>query len=249
MAQDRQNRISDLYHRALARPAEERRGFLAEVCAGDAEPSDDEDERSPSPLARSRLHGRLRRPRCRDLILCGRVCESSSSRGATRCTRRLAASWSSGSIPIGGRPGNRWKLLMALNCDSGEPPRNRTENPQIERHPGPDVSTACASSKFPITTWTRSLMRAASRFFPAFLLTMVTVGAQSPSLQQIPRDTKQPVTGTARLSGRVVAADANKALVRAVVQLVTAGRTAAVDVDGRDGRWQFSRVPGAGTPS
>jgi hypothetical protein len=52
------------------------------------------------------------------------------------------------------------------------------------------------------------------------------------------------VTGTARLSGRVVAADANKALVRAVVQLVTAGtdepRWVWTDADGR---WQFSRVP------
>ncbi len=87
-------------------------------------------------------------------------------------------------------------------------------------------------------------MRAASRLFLAFVLTMVTVVAQSPSLQQIPRDTKQPVTGTARLSGRVVAADANKALARAVVQLVTAGtdepRWVWTDADGR---WQFSRVP------
>ena len=87
-------------------------------------------------------------------------------------------------------------------------------------------------------------MRAATRLFPAFLLTMVTVGAQSPSLQQIPRDTKQTVTGTARLSGRVVAADANKALARAVVQLVTAGtdepRWVWTDADGR---WQISRVP------
>ncbi len=87
-------------------------------------------------------------------------------------------------------------------------------------------------------------MRAASRLFPAFLLTTMTVAAQSPSIQQIPRDTKQPVTGTARLSGRVVAADANKALVRAVVQLVPAGtdepRWVWTDADGR---WQFSRVP------
>jgi hypothetical protein len=87
-------------------------------------------------------------------------------------------------------------------------------------------------------------MRAASRLFSAFLLTMVTVVAQSPSLQQIPRDTKQRVTGTARLSGRVAAADANKALARAVVQLVTAGtdepRWGWTDADGR---WQFSRVP------
>jgi hypothetical protein len=93
-------------------------------------------------------------------------------------------------------------------------------------------------------TCTRSLMRAASRLFPAFLLTMVTVGAQSPSLQQIPRDTKQTVTGTARLSGRVVAADTNKALARAIVQLATAGtdepRWVWTDADGR---WQFSRVP------
>ena len=68
-------------------------------------------------------------------------------------------------------------------------------------------------------------MRAASRLFLAFLLTTITAVAQSPSIQQIPRDTKQTVTGTARLSGRVVAADTNKALVRAVVQLVTAGPT------------------------
>jgi Carboxypeptidase regulatory-like domain len=87
-------------------------------------------------------------------------------------------------------------------------------------------------------------MFTASRLFQAFLLTMVTVVAQSPSLQQIPRDTKQPVTGTARLSGRVVAADVNKALARAVVQLVTAGtdepRWVWTDADGR---WQISRVP------
>jgi protocatechuate 3,4-dioxygenase beta subunit len=87
-------------------------------------------------------------------------------------------------------------------------------------------------------------MRAAFRLFPASLLTMVTVAAQSPSLQQIPRDTKQTVTGTARLSGRVVAADTNRALARAIVRLATAGtdkpRWVWTDADGR---WQFSRVP------
>ena len=86
-------------------------------------------------------------------------------------------------------------------------------------------------------------MRAASRLFLAFLLTTITGVAQSPSIQQIPRDTKQTVTGSARLSGRVVAADTNKALVRAVVQLVTGGtdepRWVWTDADGR---WQFSRV-------
>jgi hypothetical protein len=95
-----------------------------------------------------------------------------------------------------------------------------------------------------MTTFTRSLMRTASRLLPVFLLTMVTVAAQSPSLQQIPRDTKQMVTGTARLGGRVVAADTNKALARAIVQLATEGadepRWIWTDADGR---WQFSRVP------
>jgi hypothetical protein len=95
-----------------------------------------------------------------------------------------------------------------------------------------------------MTTFTRSLMRTASRLLPVFLLTMVTVAAQSPSLQQIPRDTKQTVTGTARLGGRVVAADTNKALARAIVQLATEGadepRWIWTDADGR---WQFSRVP------
>ena len=60
-------------------------------------------------------------------------------------------------------------------------------------------------------------MSAAFGLFPALLLTTMTVVAQSPPIQQIPRDTKQPVTGTARLSGRVVAADANKALARATL--------------------------------
>lgn len=87
-------------------------------------------------------------------------------------------------------------------------------------------------------------MSAAFDLFPALLLATMTVSAQSPSIPQPPRDTKQPVTGTARLSGRVVAADANKALARAVVQLVTAGtdepRWVWTDADGR---WQFSRVP------
>jgi hypothetical protein len=31
--------------------------------------------------------------------------------GCYALTRRLAASWSSGSIPIGGRPGNRWEVV------------------------------------------------------------------------------------------------------------------------------------------
>ena len=87
-------------------------------------------------------------------------------------------------------------------------------------------------------------MSAALGLFPAILLTTVTLVAQSPSLQQIPRDTTQPMTGTARLSGRVVAADTNKALTRAIVQLAMAGtdepRWVWTDADGR---WQFSRVP------
>ncbi len=95
-----------------------------------------------------------------------------------------------------------------------------------------------------MTTFTRSLMRTASRLLPVSLLATVTVAAQSPSLQQIPRDTKQTVTGTARLGGRVVAADTNKALARAIVQLASAGadepRWVWTDADGR---WQFSRVP------
>jgi protocatechuate 3,4-dioxygenase beta subunit len=87
-------------------------------------------------------------------------------------------------------------------------------------------------------------MSAAFSLFSALLLTTVTVIAQSPSHQQIPRDTKQSLTGTARLSGRVVAADGNKALVRAIVQLATAGTNEPRWVwTDADGRWQFSQVP------
>jgi hypothetical protein len=74
---------------------------------------------------------------------------------------------------------------------------------------------------------------------------MTVAGAQPPAWQPgTPRDNPQQKIGTARLSGRVLAADTGKPLPRAVVQVAVPGAREPRWVwTDQDGRWQLAQLP------
>jgi hypothetical protein len=87
-------------------------------------------------------------------------------------------------------------------------------------------------------------MRAVTLVF--LMLSGVTLAsAQTPTRQPgNPRDNPQQKTGTARLSGRVLAADTGKPLRRAVVQVPVPGASDPRWVwTDQDGRWQIGQLP------
>lgn len=90
-------------------------------------------------------------------------------------------------------------------------------------------------------------MRTVSDLLPVllFLFATAVAGAQMPALQPgTPRDNAQQKTGTARLSGRVLAGDTGKPLRRAVVQVAVPGASEPRWVwTDPDGRWQLAPLP------
>jgi hypothetical protein len=90
------------------------------------------------------------------------------------------------------------------------------------------------------------VIRALVRVLMVCLVTTVLVHGQAPPRlpASAPRDAPPQKTGTARLTGRVLAADTGKPLRRAVVRASVAGaREPRWIWTDSEGRWQLARLP------